>query len=121
MSTPSPQDVTQLLLAWSQGEQTALEKLTPLIYEELHRLARHFMGRELPNHTLQTAALVHQDASHQLGRDGQEAGSVLPALAAAGNEESSEKVTSDKRLVAGECGFSFSHSPLITNHCIYDA
>lgn len=60
MSTPSWQDVTQLLLAWSQGEQTALEKLTPLVYEELHRLAHHYMGRERPNHTLQTATLVNE-------------------------------------------------------------
>lgn len=60
MPTPSPQDVTQLLLAWSQGEQTALEKLTPLVYKELHRLARRYMGRERPNHTLQTTALVNE-------------------------------------------------------------
>jgi RNA polymerase sigma factor (TIGR02999 family) len=61
MTTPlSPQDVTQLLLAWSQGEQTALEKLTPLVYKELHRLARRYMGRERPDHTLQTTALVNE-------------------------------------------------------------
>src|SRR2546425_8609643 len=60
MPTPSPQDVTQLLLAWSQGEKTALEKLTPLVYKELHRLARRYMGRERPDHTLQTTALVNE-------------------------------------------------------------
>jgi RNA polymerase sigma factor (TIGR02999 family) len=60
VSSPSPQDVTQLLLAWSQGEQTALEKLTPLVYKELHRLARRYMGRERPDHTLQTTALVNE-------------------------------------------------------------
>jgi RNA polymerase sigma factor (TIGR02999 family) len=60
MPTPSPQDVTQLLLAWSQGEQTALQKLTPLVYRELHRLARRYMGRERPDHTLQTTALVNE-------------------------------------------------------------
>jgi RNA polymerase sigma factor (TIGR02999 family) len=60
MPSPSPQDVTQLLLAWSQGEQTALEKLTPLVYKELHRLARRYMGRERPDHTLQTTALVNE-------------------------------------------------------------
>jgi len=60
MPTPSPQDVTQLLLAWSQGEQTALEKLTPLVYKELHRLARRYMRGERPDHTLQTTALVNE-------------------------------------------------------------
>ena len=39
MAAPSPQDVTQLLEAWSNGEQEALERLTPLVYDELHRLA----------------------------------------------------------------------------------
>jgi len=61
MPIPSPkEDVTQLLLAWSQGEHTALEKLTPLVYKELHRLARRYMGRERPDHTLQTTALVNE-------------------------------------------------------------
>jgi RNA polymerase sigma factor (TIGR02999 family) len=60
MPIPSPQDVTQLLLAWSQGEKTALEKLTPLIYEELHRLARRYMSRERRDHTLQATALVNE-------------------------------------------------------------
>jgi RNA polymerase sigma-70 factor (ECF subfamily) len=54
------QEVTQLLLAWSKGDQTALEKLTPLVYQELHRLARRYMGRERPGHSLQTTALVHE-------------------------------------------------------------
>ena len=61
MTTPlSPQDVTQLLLAWSQGEPTALEKLMPVIYKELHRLAHRCMRRERPDHTLQTTALVNE-------------------------------------------------------------
>jgi RNA polymerase sigma factor (TIGR02999 family) len=60
MPTPSPQDVTQLRLAWNQGEQVALEKLTPLVYKELHRLARRHMGRDRPDHTLQTTALVNE-------------------------------------------------------------
>jgi len=58
--TPSPQEVTQLLLAWSNGDQTALEKLTPMVYEELRRLAHRYMRRELPGHTLQTTALVNE-------------------------------------------------------------
>ncbi len=53
-------DVTQLLVAWSNGDQAALESLLPLIYDELHRLARHYMHRESPGHTLQTTALVNE-------------------------------------------------------------
>ena len=53
-------DVTQLLVAWSSGDQTALENLLPLIYGELHRLAQRYMHRESPDHTLQTTALVNE-------------------------------------------------------------
>jgi len=53
-----PEEVTGLLAAWSNGDETAYEKLVPLVYTELHRLAHHYMGRERPNHTLQTTALV---------------------------------------------------------------
>ena len=60
MPTASPQEVTQLLLAWGQGDQTALEKLAPLVYQELHRLAKNYMGRERSGHTLQTTALVNE-------------------------------------------------------------
>ncbi len=58
--TPSSQQVTQLLSAWSDGDQTARDKLMPLVYEELHRLAHHYMRRESPGHTLQTSALVNE-------------------------------------------------------------
>ena len=60
MTKPSSNEVSQLLLAWSDGDQTALEKLIPLVYEELHRLARHYMSRERPGHSLQTTALVNE-------------------------------------------------------------
>jgi RNA polymerase sigma factor (TIGR02999 family) len=60
MAALSPQDVTQLLVAWSNGEQEALERLTPLVYNELHRLAHRYMERERPGHTLQSTALVHE-------------------------------------------------------------
>jgi RNA polymerase sigma factor (TIGR02999 family) len=53
-------EVTQLLVDWSNGNQAALEKLTPLVYAELHRLAHRYMGREDAGHTLQTTALVHE-------------------------------------------------------------
>jgi RNA polymerase sigma factor (TIGR02999 family) len=60
MAALSPQDVTQLLVAWSNGEQEALERLTPLVYNELHRLAHRYMERERREHTLQSTALVHE-------------------------------------------------------------
>jgi RNA polymerase sigma factor (TIGR02999 family) len=53
-------DVTQLLIAWSDGDQAALETLAPLIQAELHRLAKHYMRRERPDHALQTTALVNE-------------------------------------------------------------
>jgi len=53
-------DVGVLLRAWSEGDQSALEKLTPIVYDELHRLARHYMNRERPDHSLQTTALVNE-------------------------------------------------------------
>ncbi|HZS04979.1 MAG TPA: sigma-70 family RNA polymerase sigma factor [Blastocatellia bacterium] len=60
MAVPSSHEVTQLLLAWSDGDQAALEKLTPLVYGELHRLARGYLHRERPGHLLQTTALVNE-------------------------------------------------------------
>src|SRR5467141_1189724 len=52
--------VTQLLEHWSHGDDAALAELTPLVYEELRRLAHHHMGGERPDHTLQTTALVNE-------------------------------------------------------------
>jgi len=60
MAAPSPQEVTGLLLAWSEGEQAAFEKLVPLVYAELRRVAHRYMGRERPGHSLQTTALVNE-------------------------------------------------------------
>src|SRR5438128_4506351 len=60
MAASLPQQVTQLLVAWSDGDQTARDELIPLVYEELHRLAHHYMNRERPGHTLQTSALVNE-------------------------------------------------------------
>lgn len=57
---PSPDDVTQLLIAWSGGDESAGEQLMPLVYEELHRLAHRHMSRERGSHTLQTSALVNE-------------------------------------------------------------
>jgi RNA polymerase sigma-70 factor (ECF subfamily) len=62
MDTPSvsPHRVTQLLQQWSHGDDSALADLTPLVYEELRRLAHHYMEGERPGHTLQTTALVNE-------------------------------------------------------------
>ena len=59
-NAPVSSQVTQLLVAWSEGDQVARDKLMPLVYEELHRLARRYMQRESPGHTLQTSALVNE-------------------------------------------------------------
>ncbi len=58
-STPS-HHITELLRAWGEGDQSALEHLTPLVYTELHRLARRHMSRENEGHTLQATALIHE-------------------------------------------------------------
>ena len=60
MQTHSPQEITRLLVAWGDGDQSALEELAPLVQSELHRLAHHYMSRERPGHTLQTSALVNE-------------------------------------------------------------
>jgi hypothetical protein len=59
MTVPSssPHEVTQLLIGWSNGDNEALDRGMPLVYEELRRLARHCTKRERPRHTLQTTAL----------------------------------------------------------------
>lgn len=58
---PSPDDeITGLLINWSNGDHSALEKLLPLVKRELHRLAHSYMRREDPNHTLQTTALINE-------------------------------------------------------------
>jgi RNA polymerase sigma factor (TIGR02999 family) len=53
-------DISRLLNAWGAGDQTALERLTPLVYDELRRMARRHMRKERPGNTLQTTALVHE-------------------------------------------------------------
>jgi RNA polymerase sigma factor (TIGR02999 family) len=60
MTAPSPQGVTQLLKAWGNGEQQALDQLIPLVYTELHRLAHRYMKRESSGHLLQPTALVNE-------------------------------------------------------------
>ena len=60
MPAPDAQEVTQLLEKWSHGDAGALQKLTPLVYDELRRLARQYMKGQSPDHTLQTTALVNE-------------------------------------------------------------
>lgn len=57
---PAPENVTQLLVKWSEGDQKALDKLMPLVYSELRRLANNYLRRERQNHTLQPTALVNE-------------------------------------------------------------
>jgi len=72
---PSPAEVTKCLLAWSNGDQSALDRLIPLVHAELYRLAKRCMGKEHSGHTLQTTALVNEayvrliDARHVKWQD----------------------------------------------------
>jgi RNA polymerase sigma-70 factor (ECF subfamily) len=58
--TPPQHEITQLLAQWREGNQSALDELYPLVYDELHRLARRYMSRERKGHTLQTTALINE-------------------------------------------------------------
>ena len=60
MAEAATESVTQLLAAWSEGSQEALDRLVPLVHDELHRLARRYMRGERAGHTLQTTALVNE-------------------------------------------------------------
>ena len=63
----TPGELTQLLIAWSQGDARALEQLTPLVYAELRKIAHRYMNRERAGHTLQTTAVVHEAFLRLLG------------------------------------------------------
>src|SRR5262245_40603820 len=56
----SPSDITHLLMQWKQGNHTAMEELTPLVYNELRQRARNYLRHERPDHTLQPTALIHE-------------------------------------------------------------
>ena len=60
IQTPPIGEVSGLLRAWGDGDRGALDKLTPIVYDELHRLAHHYMRGERPGHSLQTSALVNE-------------------------------------------------------------
>jgi RNA polymerase sigma factor (TIGR02999 family) len=60
VSESSSHNITELLQKWSEGDEAALEKLAPLVYQELHRIARRYMARERSGHTLQPTAVVNE-------------------------------------------------------------
>jgi RNA polymerase sigma-70 factor (ECF subfamily) len=64
MTTPSPEAITELLLAWQAGDQAALDALVPIVHGELRRLAHRCMTQERPGHLLQTTALVNEAYLH---------------------------------------------------------
>lgn len=68
MTSPSLHEVTELLADWGHGNQEALDKLMPLVYDELRRLAHHYMSRERAGHSLQTTALVNEAYLRLIGR-----------------------------------------------------
>ena len=70
MAETSAHDVTRLLAAWREGDERALDRLMPLVQEELARIARHYMGRERTDHTLQTTALVNEAYLRLVNQDG---------------------------------------------------
>jgi len=58
--TPSPNSITQLLVEWRAGDETALDRLMPLVYDEMRRMAHQYMRRERAGHTLQTTDLINE-------------------------------------------------------------
>jgi RNA polymerase sigma factor (TIGR02999 family) len=122
MPAHSPHQVTQLLLAWSDGDAAALEQLMPLVYDELRRLARRNMARENPGHTLQTTALVNeaylrlvdwknvqwQNRAHFFGVSAQLMRRILVDFARSRNQLKREGAA---RPVALEEAMAISHEP----------
>ena len=69
MEVSSQPQVSHLLRRWSEGDSAALDQLTPLIYQELRRMARRYMGQQPTGHTLQTTALIHEAYLRLVGRE----------------------------------------------------
>lgn len=67
-STPQPNDITQMLSSWRQGDETAAARLMPLVYDELRKLAGRYMRRERASHTLQATAVVHEAYLRMVGQ-----------------------------------------------------
>src|SRR5215210_264046 len=68
MISLSPQNLTELLQEWQQGDKSALDKLTPLVYDELRRIAHRYVQRERDGHTLETTALVNEAYVRLIGQ-----------------------------------------------------
>ncbi len=117
MTTAGDPGVTRLLVQWTEGNQQAMEQLLPLVYDELRRLARSYLQRERPGHTLQSTALVHeaymrlvdqevtwQSRAHFFGIAAQMMRRILVDHArtrnAAKRGDGAERVTLDEGLVA---------------------
>jgi RNA polymerase sigma-70 factor, ECF subfamily len=66
----SPGEVTRLLLAWRQGDRSALDRLIPLVYGELHLMAERYLRKERPGHTLQPTAIVNEAYMRLIGQEG---------------------------------------------------
>lgn len=69
MAQPSPSQVTQMLQRWGAGDERALDDLFPVVYDELRRLAKHYMRSERKGHTLETGALVNEAYVRLIGED----------------------------------------------------
>jgi len=69
--TPAPHHITQLLNEWGNGDRAALDRLMPLVYAELRRMARRHMNQQCPGHTLQTTALIHEAYMRLAGESAQ--------------------------------------------------
>jgi RNA polymerase sigma factor (TIGR02999 family) len=69
MGVVPSQEITELLSAWQAGDEEARNRLVPLVYRELRRMAHHYLRRERPDHTLQTTALVHEAYLRLVGQD----------------------------------------------------
>lgn len=122
MSQTQTGEITVLLKAWAGGDQRALERLTPLLYDELRRLASSFMRRERPEHTLQATALVNeaylrlvdvtaldwQDRSHFMAMAAQTMRRVLVDAARA---RAAEKRGGDMQRVDAATGFDLDGLP----------
>jgi RNA polymerase sigma-70 factor (ECF subfamily) len=70
--TPAPPQITQLLIEWRNGKQGAFDQLMPVVYAELHRMAKRYMRRQHPGHTLQTTALIHEAYTRLVGDSGKD-------------------------------------------------
>ncbi|MGI8436175.1 MAG: sigma-70 family RNA polymerase sigma factor [Chthoniobacterales bacterium] len=132
LSPPPREQVTHILTDWSEGDPGAPERLMPLVYEELRRLARSYLDRERPDHTLQATALVHeaylqlvdqrtatwQNRAHFLGVAAQSMRHILVDHA---RSHRAEKRGGDREKLAFDEGLDFSDERAIDLVALDDA